>query len=150
MFLQLFMIDEVRAQILQVEGIAEENTEDGDDDAEVCRANSSTACSVISYALDVRCHSQAQFGMSPGPLLPDVTKSSPSPASERKEYNLGVLRHTQKIFAFLASSKLQYYTPRSFWKHFRSVESSLRLYNLYCRFILVLIHLGTSLYYVSV
>ncbi len=38
---------------------------------------------------------------------------------ERKDYNLGVLKHVQCIMAHLAGSKLQYYVPRGFWKHFR-------------------------------
>ncbi len=43
---------------------------------------------------------------------------------ERKDYNLGVLKHVQAIFGHLACSKLQYYVPRGFWKHFRSVVLS--------------------------
>ena len=38
---------------------------------------------------------------------------------ERKDYNLGVLKLVQAIFGHLACSKLQYYVPRGFWKHFR-------------------------------
>ena len=41
---------------------------------------------------------------------------------ERKEYNCGVLKHVQAIFGHLACSKLQYYVPRGFWKHFRYVS----------------------------
>lgn len=37
----------------------------------------------------------------------------------RLQYNLGVLRHIQTIFGHLLSSRLQYYTPRGFWKHFK-------------------------------
>lgn len=37
----------------------------------------------------------------------------------RKEYNLGVLKYTQEIFGHLVLSKLQYYVPRGFWKHFK-------------------------------
>ena len=37
----------------------------------------------------------------------------------RLQYNIGVLRHIQTIFGHLSSSRLQYYTPRSFWKHFK-------------------------------
>lgn len=40
---------------------------------------------------------------------------------ERKDYNMGVLRQVQVIFGHLASSKLQYFVPRGFWKHFKSV-----------------------------
>ena len=37
----------------------------------------------------------------------------------RKDYNLGVFKYTQAIFGHLALSKLQYYVPRGFWKHFK-------------------------------
>uniref|UniRef100_A0A3B4U6X7 Peptidase C19 ubiquitin carboxyl-terminal hydrolase domain-containing protein n=1 Tax=Seriola dumerili TaxID=41447 RepID=A0A3B4U6X7_SERDU len=37
---------------------------------------------------------------------------------DRKEYNIGVLRHLQVIFGHLAASRLQYYVPRGFWKQF--------------------------------
>ena len=40
---------------------------------------------------------------------------------ERKDYNIGVLKYVQLIMAHLACSKLQYYVPRGFWKHFRYV-----------------------------
>lgn len=40
---------------------------------------------------------------------------------ERKDYNLKVLKYVQCIFAHLAGSKLQFYVPQGFWKHFRSV-----------------------------
>ncbi|XP_017336946.1 probable ubiquitin carboxyl-terminal hydrolase FAF-X isoform X2 [Ictalurus punctatus] len=39
--------------------------------------------------------------------------------ADRKEYNIGVLRHLQVIFGHLAASRLQYYVPRGFWKQFR-------------------------------
>ncbi|XP_017539923.1 probable ubiquitin carboxyl-terminal hydrolase FAF-X isoform X2 [Pygocentrus nattereri] len=42
-----------------------------------------------------------------------------SEAEDRKEYNIGVLRHLQVIFGHLAASQLQYYVPRGFWKQFR-------------------------------
>lgn len=46
-------------------------------------------------------------------------KPSLSKSEDRKEYNIGVLRHLQVIFGHLASSRLQYYVPRGFWKQFR-------------------------------
>ena len=42
---------------------------------------------------------------------------------ERKDYNLKVLKYVQCIFAHLAGSKLQFYVPKGFWKHFRSVAA---------------------------
>lgn len=46
-------------------------------------------------------------------------KPSLGKSEDRKEYNIGVLRHLQVIFGHLASSRLQYYVPRGFWKQFR-------------------------------
>lgn len=46
-------------------------------------------------------------------------KPSLNKAEDRKEYNIGVLRHLQVIFGHLAASRLQYYVPRGFWKQFR-------------------------------
>ena len=38
---------------------------------------------------------------------------------ERKDYNIGVLKQLQCIFGHLASSRLQYFVPKGFWKHFK-------------------------------
>ncbi|KAL4844512.1 hypothetical protein H8958_013778, partial [Nasalis larvatus] len=46
-------------------------------------------------------------------------KPALSKTEDRKEYNIGVLRHLQIIFGHLAASQLQYYVPRGFWKQFR-------------------------------
>jgi len=46
-------------------------------------------------------------------------KTAVTKEAGRKDYNLGVLKHVQAIFAHLACSRLQYYVPRGFWKHFR-------------------------------
>lgn len=40
-------------------------------------------------------------------------------SDERKDYNLKVLKYVQFIFAHLVCSKMQYYVPKGFWKHFR-------------------------------
>ncbi|EPQ01875.1 Putative ubiquitin carboxyl-terminal hydrolase FAF-X [Myotis brandtii] len=42
-----------------------------------------------------------------------------SKTEDRKDYNIGVLRHLQVIFGHLAASQLQYYVPEGFWKQFR-------------------------------
>lgn len=47
-----------------------------------------------------------------------------SKSEDRKEYNIGVLRHLQVIFGHLAASRLQYYVPRGFWKQFRYCKDS--------------------------
>ena len=49
----------------------------------------------------------------------DEEKPVSNKDEERKEYNLGVLKQIQLIFGNLAASKLQYYVPRGFWKHFK-------------------------------
>jgi len=38
---------------------------------------------------------------------------------ERREYNIKILRYVQCMFAHLSGSKLQYYVPKGFWRHFR-------------------------------
>jgi len=62
-------------------------------------------------------------------LLED-DRSSPEKSiiktDERKDYNLKVLKYVQCIFAHLAGSKLQFYVPKGFWKHFRSVFAHCR------------------------
>ena len=49
----------------------------------------------------------------------DEEKSMSNKDDERKEYHFGVLKQIQLIFGNLAASKLQYYVPRGFWKHFK-------------------------------
>ena len=53
--------------------------------------------------------------------------NKPEKSEERKDYNLDVLKHVQVIFAHLACSKLQYYVPRGFWKHFRLCGEAVNL-----------------------
>lgn len=36
-----------------------------------------------------------------------------------KDYNVGVIKHLQAIFGHLTLNKLQYYTPKGFWSHFK-------------------------------
>ena len=59
----------------------------------------------------------------------EESKMAGGDKDERKDYHVGVLKHVQVIFAHLACSKLQYYVPRGFWKHFRYME----LYGGWCR-----------------
>lgn len=54
-------------------------------------------------------------------------QSSSSSEMSRKDYNVGVLKQIQAIFAHLALSKLQYYVPKGFWGHFRLVGESVNL-----------------------
>ncbi|EHB09100.1 Putative ubiquitin carboxyl-terminal hydrolase FAF-Y [Heterocephalus glaber] len=98
---QLYMIPSIRNSILAIEGTGSDIDEDmfGDEkqDGE----------SKVDSQDDVfGCH---QFEDKP-PL---------SKTEDRKEYNIGVLRHLQVIFGHLAASQLQYYVPRGFWKQFR-------------------------------
>ncbi|XP_070500116.1 probable ubiquitin carboxyl-terminal hydrolase FAF isoform X3 [Chironomus tepperi] len=39
--------------------------------------------------------------------------------SGRKNYNVGILKHVQAIFAHLSHSTLQFYIPRGLWTHFK-------------------------------
>lgn len=90
---QLYMIPEIREGILKVDGAITDPSEDfsSDDRAE-------TGMSIMNEINDEdKC----------------VTEQS------RKDYNIGVLKYVQAIFGHLALSKLQYYVPRGFWKHFK-------------------------------
>ncbi|XP_055334947.1 probable ubiquitin carboxyl-terminal hydrolase FAF-X [Paramacrobiotus metropolitanus] len=107
---QLFMIPNVRNGLLTIDGITstyadEENDEKGGEGDSV--------------------------PMELGPVLPfsggDIMEMSgdasrplvPAKAASVKDYNVGLIKHLQIIFSHLACSKLQFYIPRGFWKHFR-------------------------------
>lgn len=89
------MIAEIRDELLTIEGAATDLNEDfsGEDKIE---SNISIGC-------------DANQGLSENEKRGDF----------RKEYNIGVLKYVQAIFGHLALSKLQYYVPRGFWKHFK-------------------------------
>ncbi|XP_064639618.1 probable ubiquitin carboxyl-terminal hydrolase FAF-X isoform X3 [Lineus longissimus] len=95
---QLFMIEPVRHSILSIEGAADDIEEEvsGDEKAE----NETNIDTGDEERKDEE--------------KPVVTKQE-----ERKDYNLGVLKHIQMIFGHLMCSKLQYYVPKGFWKHFK-------------------------------
>lgn len=87
---QLFMIPEIRTSILTVEGTIDDPEEDfSSQDKEI-----------------------------PITSIQDDENRTNQPSS-RTEYNIGVLKYVQAIFGHLALSKLQYYEPRGFWKHFK-------------------------------
>ncbi|KAL1022174.1 hypothetical protein UPYG_G00023090 [Umbra pygmaea] len=101
---QLYMIPPIRNGILAVEGTGTDVDDElsGDEKQEnETNADGTARDEVFSY--------QHQFD----------DKPSLSKSEDRKEYNIGVLRHLQVIFGHLASSRLQYYVPRGFWKQFR-------------------------------
>uniref|UniRef100_H2M4X8 ubiquitinyl hydrolase 1 n=1 Tax=Oryzias latipes TaxID=8090 RepID=H2M4X8_ORYLA len=93
---QLYMIPPIRNGILAIEGTGT----DVDDDMSGDENNVDPRDEVFSY--------HHQFDDKPS-----------SKSEDRKEYNIGVLRHLQVIFGHLAASRLQYYVPRGFWKQFR-------------------------------
>jgi ubiquitin carboxyl-terminal hydrolase 9/24 len=56
----------------------------------------------------------------PDPVVTVTPEDEASLKEEsRNQYNIGVLKYVQAIFGHLALSKLQYYTPKGFWKHFK-------------------------------
>jgi len=107
---QLFMIRPLRNALLAVKIPSEYGEENDLDDEEVRREP-----------------------LVKGPMLPDQPsrnettdeKSSSKDVSpthsntQRTEYHIQILRHIQRIFGHLLDSKLQYYTPRGFWKTFK-------------------------------
>ncbi|XP_038836137.1 probable ubiquitin carboxyl-terminal hydrolase FAF-X isoform X1 [Salvelinus namaycush] len=101
---QLYMIPPIRSGVLAVEGTGTDVDDElsGDEKQEnETNADGTARDEVFAY--------QHQFD----------DKPSLSKSEDRKEYNIGVLRHLQVIFGHLASSRLQYYVPRGFWKQFR-------------------------------
>lgn len=94
---QLFMIEQIRHGILAVEGAA--------DDVE------------DEYIGDEKGENETNVDLGDEERK-DEEKGS-NKQGERKDYNLGVMKHVQLIFGHLACSKLQYYVPRGFWKHFK-------------------------------
>ena len=89
--LQLYMIPEIRDGILSADGAINDPLED--------------------FSSDDR----------PEPLLPSTTESIDEDRKEesRRDYNVGVLKYVQAVFGHLALSKLQYYVPKGFWRHFK-------------------------------
>ncbi|XP_062941292.1 probable ubiquitin carboxyl-terminal hydrolase FAF-X isoform X3 [Cynocephalus volans] len=99
---QLYMIPSIRNSILAIEGTG------SDIDDDMVRDEKQDSESNVNVRDDV-------FG------YPHQFEDKPalSKTEDRKEYNIGVLRHIQVIFGHLAASQLQYYVPRGFWKQFR-------------------------------
>ncbi|XP_053083670.1 probable ubiquitin carboxyl-terminal hydrolase FAF-X isoform X1 [Pangasianodon hypophthalmus] len=99
---QLYMIPSIRNGILAIEGAGSDVDDDmSGDEKQDSESNVDPRDEVFNY--------HQQFD----------DKPSLNKAEDRKEYNIGVLRHLQVIFGHLAASRLQYYVPRGFWKQFR-------------------------------
>ncbi|RWS11107.1 putative ubiquitin carboxyl-terminal hydrolase FAF-X-like protein [Dinothrombium tinctorium] len=95
---QLYMIPEIRDGILMVEGAATDLNEDFSGEDKIENNIVSVGCDINQSVCDDERGSREET---------------------RREYNLGVLKYVQAIFGHLALSKLQYYVPRGFWKHFK-------------------------------
>uniref|UniRef100_A0A8D0ZMB2 USP domain-containing protein n=1 Tax=Sus scrofa TaxID=9823 RepID=A0A8D0ZMB2_PIG len=99
---QLYMIPSIRNGILAIEGTGSDVDDDmSGDEKQDNESNVDPRDDVFGYP--------QQF----------EDKPALSKTEDRKEYNIGVLRHLQVIFGHLAASRLQYYVPRGFWKQFR-------------------------------
>ncbi|KAM9576324.1 ubiquitin carboxyl-terminal hydrolase 9X-like isoform 3-T3 [Trichechus inunguis] len=99
---QLYMIPSIRNSILSVESTGGDIDDDiFGDEKQDSESNVDPRDDVFGYAHQLE------------------DKPALSKTEDRKEYNVGVLRHLQVIFGHLAASQLQYYVPRGFWKQFR-------------------------------
>ncbi|XP_073472422.1 ubiquitin carboxyl-terminal hydrolase 9X isoform X2 [Aquarana catesbeiana] len=99
---QLYMIPAIRNGILAIEGTGSDVDDDmSGDEKQDNESNVDPRDDVFGYPHQYE------------------DKPSLSKTEDRKEYNIGVLRHLQVIFGHLAASRLQYYVPRGFWKQFR-------------------------------
>lgn len=97
------MIYEIRHGILAVDGAISDPSEDFS-----CEDRPELNPTVINL-------SEAAAGSQSTPSEEERSGKEES----RKDYNLGVLKYVQAIFGHLALSKLQYYVPKGFWKHFK-------------------------------
>jgi ubiquitin carboxyl-terminal hydrolase 9/24 len=91
------MLDPIRTCILSAEGAADDVMDDEESETE----KQETDSNMETQGEEERSAKEQQMGV------------------QRKDYNIGVLKHVQAIFAHLACSKLQYYVPKGFWRHFR-------------------------------
>ncbi|XP_060232828.1 probable ubiquitin carboxyl-terminal hydrolase FAF-X isoform X1 [Meriones unguiculatus] len=99
---QLYMIPSIRNSILAIESIGNDINDDiFKDERQDSENNVDLRDDVFGYP--------HQF----------EDKPTLSKVDDRKEYNIGVLKHLQITFGHLASSQLQYYVPRGFWQQFR-------------------------------
>ncbi|XP_075815088.1 ubiquitin carboxyl-terminal hydrolase 9Y-like [Microtus pennsylvanicus] len=98
---QLYMIPLIRNSILSIENIGSNINDDTFKDEKQDSKSHVDPRDIFGYPL--------QF----------EDKPTLSKVEDRKEYNIGVLKHLQIIFGHLASSQLQYYVPRGFWQQFR-------------------------------
>uniref|UniRef100_A0A452GKF3 ubiquitinyl hydrolase 1 n=1 Tax=Gopherus agassizii TaxID=38772 RepID=A0A452GKF3_9SAUR len=99
---QLYMIPAIRNGILAIEGTGSDVDDDmSGDEKQDNESNVDPRDDVFGYPHQYE------------------DKPTLSKTEDRKEYNIGVLRHLQVIFGHLAASRLQYYVPRGFWKQFR-------------------------------
>ncbi|XP_075395925.1 ubiquitin carboxyl-terminal hydrolase 9X-like isoform X2 [Tenrec ecaudatus] len=98
---QLYMIPSIRNSILSIEHSGDTDDDRVADEKEDNETN-----------IDIR---DNIFGC-PHKFEDKVTLNK---IEDKKEYNVGILRHLQVIFGHLTASQLQYYVPRGFWKHFR-------------------------------
>ncbi|KAK4336754.1 hypothetical protein RND71_043769 [Anisodus tanguticus] len=89
---QLYMIPEVRDGLLSAEGAI------GDSQEEFYEDDNYNLIPVLNY---------------------DVDDERFKNDKNRKDYNVGVIKHMQAIFGHLMLNKLQYYIPQGFWKHFK-------------------------------
>ncbi|XP_071949723.1 ubiquitin carboxyl-terminal hydrolase 9X-like isoform X2 [Antedon mediterranea] len=94
---QIFMVPEIRKTILSAEGAAVDVDDDGSGDEKQ------------DSEVNIDCKHDGGGD----------EKLVSSKESERKEYNMGVLKQVQYVFGHLAESKLQYYVPRGFWKIYK-------------------------------
>ncbi|XP_071839115.1 ubiquitin carboxyl-terminal hydrolase 9X-like isoform X3 [Apostichopus japonicus] len=108
---QLYMVPDIKKIVLAAESPAIEHEDDFDgDEKQDNETNIDFGDSEVS-----------------GSGYNEEKPTTLSKQEQAKEYNLGVLKNIQAIFAHLAESKLQYYVPRGFWKHFKLMGEPVNL-----------------------
>ena len=100
------MIDEIRNGILEVDGAINDPNEDF--------ASEDGPGALVSTVIHIN---QGVNGSAV--TVGDQPDDGLSKDDARRDYNVGVLKYVQAIFGHLSLSKLQYYVPRGFWRHFK-------------------------------
>ncbi|OQV21658.1 putative ubiquitin carboxyl-terminal hydrolase FAF-X [Hypsibius exemplaris] len=123
---QLYMIPVVRNGILTIEGVggnyAEDDMEEkGDGDGPQQSGGFVGPLLPLPFCVPddmiISAGGDCKADSPPMDLIP--VPAAKTPAAAAQDYNAGLIKQLQVLFSHLACSKLQFFIPRGFWKHFR-------------------------------
>ena len=110
------MISSVRDGIVKVKGLWKEGEEEEptffEEDSQVSSKRSESRKRHIAFRAFQRLTEKVRNNY-------ERSENGGKSAYNIKAYRLGVVKQVQCLFGHLMKSRLQYYTPRGFWKSFR-------------------------------